>query len=158
MEAAADRIAEPLALEAKAAAGAGRREQAGPDEERAEERDPQHRVRGQQSRRHAPCIGLERAGLERLGERLDSTLPCAVRIRRVSWLYIALLACAVVVLVAAEWPRLAERAGFQARERRRRGRRKASLKLLKTETDEFAASVQRDLERLPTIEERDSRR
>ena len=78
--------------------------------------------------------------------------------RRVSWLYIALLACAVVVLVAAEWPRLAERAGFQARERRRRGRRKASLKLLKTETDEFAASVQRDLERLPTIEERDSRR
>jgi hypothetical protein len=76
----------------------------------------------------------------------------------VSWLFIALLACAIAVLVAAEWPRLSERAGLQARERRRRARRKAQLKLLRTETDDFEASVQRDLERLPTIEERDRRR
>ena len=73
----------------------------------------------------------------------------------VSWLFVALLACGIVLLGAAEWPRLSERAGVQARERRRRARRKANLKLLRTETDEFAASVQRDLERLPTIEERD---
>jgi hypothetical protein len=76
----------------------------------------------------------------------------------VSWLFIALLACAIAVLVAAEWPRLSERAGLQSRERRRRARRKAQLKLLRTETDDFEASVQRDLERLPTIEERDRRR
>jgi hypothetical protein len=30
--------------------------------------------------------------------------------------------------------------------------------VLRSETDEFEASVQRDLENLPTIEERDSRR
>jgi hypothetical protein len=81
-----------------------------------------------------------------------------VRMAAVSWLFIALLACGIAILVAAEWPRLSERAGLQARERRSRARRKANLKLLRTETDDFAASVQRDLERLPTIEERDSRR
>jgi hypothetical protein len=78
--------------------------------------------------------------------------------RRVSWLFIALLACAIALLAAAEWPRLAERAGLKARERRRRAVRKSQLKLLRTETEDFEASVQRDLERLPTIEERDSRR
>ncbi len=36
-------------------------------------------------------------------------------------------------------------------------RRKASLKLLRTESDEFAASVERDLAQLPTIEETDRR-
>jgi hypothetical protein len=76
---------------------------------------------------------------------------------RVSWLFIALLACGIVILIAAEWPRLGERAGLQARERRRRARRKSHLKLLRTESDDFEASVQRDLERLPTIEERDRR-
>ena len=73
----------------------------------------------------------------------------------VSWLFIALLACAVGVLVAAEWPRVVSRAGLDPRERRARANRKANLKLLRTESDEFAASVQRDLERLPTIEEHD---
>ena len=75
-----------------------------------------------------------------------------------SWLFLVLLACGVAVLIAAEWPRLAERAGLQARERKRRARRKAHLKLLRTETDDFEASVQRDLERLPTIEEHDPSR
>jgi hypothetical protein len=76
----------------------------------------------------------------------------------VSWLFIALLAGALVVLIGAEWPRLVERSGFETRERRARARRKSNLKLLRSETDEFAASVQRDLERLPTIEEHDSKR
>ncbi len=71
------------------------------------------------------------------------------------WLWIALLACAVAVLVAAEWPRLSSRTGLEARKRRERARRKSQLKLLRTESDEFEASVQRDLERLPTIEEHD---
>jgi len=73
----------------------------------------------------------------------------------VSWLFIALLAAAVVVLIGAEWPRVSERAGSRARQKRARARQKAQLRLLRNESDEFAASVQRDLEKLPTIEERD---
>jgi hypothetical protein len=73
----------------------------------------------------------------------------------VSWLSVALLAGAVVILLAAEWPRLERRFGGQARHRRERARRKASLRLIRTETEEFAASVERDLARLPTIEERE---
>ena len=75
-----------------------------------------------------------------------------------SWLSIALLACAVAVLVAAEWPRLNERFGLEGRRRRERARRKASLRLVpaeRSETEEFAASVERDLSLLPTIEERE---
>ena len=70
-----------------------------------------------------------------------------------SWLIVALLACAVAVLVAAEWPRLEGRLGFEARRKRQRQRRKASLKLLRNETEEFAASVERDLSQLPTIDD-----
>jgi hypothetical protein len=76
----------------------------------------------------------------------------------VSWLFAALLACAVVVLVAAEWSRLAGRFGTDARRRRNRARRKASLRLLREEdpeTEAFTRSVERDLSQLPTIEERD---
>jgi len=79
----------------------------------------------------------------------------------VSWLSIALLACAVLAVVG-EWPRLSRNFGFEARRRRDRDRRKSQLKLLRTddeldESDEFAASVQRDLSQLPTIDERDRR-
>jgi hypothetical protein len=72
----------------------------------------------------------------------------------VSWLWIALLACAVAVLVGAEWPRLSERLGADARRKRERARRKQSLKVLRNESEEFAASVERDLRSLPTTEER----
>jgi cell division protein FtsB len=76
----------------------------------------------------------------------------------VSWLWIALLAASVVVLVAAEWPRLSGNLGAQARAKRERARRKQQFKLLKSESEEFAASVEKDLSQLPTIEERDRRR
>lgn len=72
-----------------------------------------------------------------------------------SWLWIVLLALAAVVVVGAEWPRLASRLGLEARERRDRARRKANLKLLRSESEEFAASVERDLSQIPTIEEHD---
>ena len=78
-----------------------------------------------------------------------------------SWLSIALLACAVLAVVGAEWPRLSQNAGLEAMRRRSRERRKAQFRLLRTdrdgvdESDEFAASVERDLESLPTIDERD---
>ena len=74
-----------------------------------------------------------------------------------SWFFAALVVLAVVVLVGAEWPRLAEHLGLNARKRRARNRRKSNLRLLRTETDDFAASVQRDLSQLPTIDERDRR-
>jgi hypothetical protein len=72
----------------------------------------------------------------------------------VSWLWIALLACAVAVLVGAEWPRLSERLGADARKKRDRARRKQQLRVLRNDSEEFAASVERDLRSLPTTEER----
>jgi hypothetical protein len=76
----------------------------------------------------------------------------------VSWVFIGLLAAALIVVAGAEWPRIGESAGLRARQKRARARQKAQLRLLRTESDEFAASVQRDLERLPTIEEHDPSR
>jgi hypothetical protein len=75
----------------------------------------------------------------------------------VGWLWIALLACAVAVLVAAEWPRLSERFGLEGRKRRSRARQKANLRVLRgdDDDDDFAASVERDLAQLPTTRERD---
>jgi hypothetical protein len=81
----------------------------------------------------------------------------------VSWLYIALLALAVAVVIGAEWPRLGARlelrVGGDARRRRERAKRKASLRVVPQadDADEFAASVERDLANLPTIEETDRR-
>ena len=73
------------------------------------------------------------------------------------WIYALLLAGAVAVLAAAEWPRLAGRLGLAGRLPGATRRRKAShLRLVRTESEEFAASVERDLNRLPTIDERDS--
>lgn len=72
-----------------------------------------------------------------------------------SWLSVALLACAVVAVIGAEWPKLGERLGLEARRKRERAKRKSQLKLLRTESDDFAASVERDLEQLPTLEDSD---
>jgi hypothetical protein len=81
---------------------------------------------------------------------------------RVSWLSVVLLACAVLAVVGAEWPRLQERLGLDARRRRHRDRRKSQLKLVRGEgeaddAEDFAASVERDLEQLPTLDEFDRR-
>lgn len=74
-----------------------------------------------------------------------------------SWVAVVLLACAVLVLAGAEWPRLDARFGGEARRRRDRARRKQGLKVLRSESDEFAASVERDLAKLPTIEREERR-
>jgi hypothetical protein len=76
----------------------------------------------------------------------------------VSVFAVVLLAVAVAVVLGAEWPRLDARLGSDARRRRDRMRRKKNLKVLRTDTDDFAASVERDLAKLPTIEEREERR
>ena len=75
-----------------------------------------------------------------------------------SWPWIVLLGLGVVIVVAAELPRLSGFVGADARRRRERQRRKAKLKVVRSEDEEFVASVQRDLDRLPTIEERESGR
>jgi hypothetical protein len=75
----------------------------------------------------------------------------------VSWPWIVLLALAVAVVVGAEWPRVGKLLGADARRQRERSKRKASLKLIRSEEEEFAASVERDLAGLPTIEEQDRR-
>ena len=79
-----------------------------------------------------------------------------------SWLYIALLALAVAVVAGAEWPRFGATLGVEARRRRERERRKTSLRLLpgdaESDADEFAASVERDLANLPTIDDRERRK
>jgi hypothetical protein len=76
----------------------------------------------------------------------------------VSWPFIVLLAFAVAVVIGAEWERIGgSRFGGEARQRRERQRRKSNLKLVRSETEEFEQSVQRDLAELPTIEERDRR-
>jgi hypothetical protein len=75
------------------------------------------------------------------------------KIGSVGWVWIALLACAVVVLVAAEWPRLSGRFGFEGRRQRSRQKQKANLRVLRPEDDDdFAASVERDLAQLPVKE------
>jgi hypothetical protein len=71
------------------------------------------------------------------------------------WLVVVLLAAALVV--AVERPRLERLFGSRARKDRERRRLKAQLRVLTPddESDEFIRSVQRDLDALPTIEERD---
>jgi hypothetical protein len=78
----------------------------------------------------------------------------------VSWLSVALLACAVLAVVGAEWPRLRERLGLEGRQKRQRARRKSQWKVVRGESEDvdaedFAASVERDLEQLPTLDESD---
>ncbi len=72
-----------------------------------------------------------------------------------------LLALAVLLLLAAEWPRIAARFGGEARASRARVRRKDRLTVIEGDAavveDDFAASVERDLANLPVIEERDDR-
>jgi hypothetical protein len=73
----------------------------------------------------------------------------------VSVVAVVLLVAAVVVVVATEWPRLARRGHASLPPRARRGRRKPQLRVVRSESDDFARSVERDLASLPTIDERD---
>ena len=74
-----------------------------------------------------------------------------------SWPWIVLLVLAAAVVIGAEWSRVGRMVGSEARRQRERKRRKASFRVIRTEEEEFAESVQRDLAELPTIEEKDRR-
>lgn len=76
-----------------------------------------------------------------------------------SWPWIVLLALGVLVVCAAEWPRVSGVVGADARRRRDREKRKTKLRVVTTtDDDDFVESVQRDLDALPTTEEPRSKR
>jgi hypothetical protein len=77
----------------------------------------------------------------------------------VSWPWLALVVVAAALVIAVEVPRLGRRLGSDARRERERQRRKRQFRVItpEDESDEFIRSVQRDLDALPTIEERDRR-
>jgi hypothetical protein len=77
----------------------------------------------------------------------------------VSLVAIALLIAALLLLGATEWPRISGKTGLTMPRRRPR-RRKSHLHVVQPddESDEFARSVERDLAKLPTIDERDRKR
>jgi hypothetical protein len=71
---------------------------------------------------------------------------------------IVLVACAVALVVGAEWPRLGGRFQRERPERRRRRRGRGDLTLVEGEgeggpgdRDDFERSVARDLENLPVL-------
>jgi hypothetical protein len=73
---------------------------------------------------------------------------------------IVLIACAVVLVVGAEWPRLGGRIERRRPTRKKRARRKRDLTLVEGEggdSDDFAKSVERDLANLPVLGDRDGR-
>jgi hypothetical protein len=75
---------------------------------------------------------------------------------------IVLIACAVALVVGAEWPRLGGRFQRERPARRRRSRRKGQLTLVEDvgeagDRDDFERSVERDLENLPVLGEPDDR-
>ena len=79
---------------------------------------------------------------------------------------IVLLALAVVLLGAVEWPLISRRLGLPGRAggvgrlRATRKRRARHLRVVLDEDDpdDFARSVERDLAQLPTIDEHDRKR
>ncbi len=71
---------------------------------------------------------------------------------------IVLLIAAAVLVLATEWSHFSSRLGAGARRARKREQRKATLKVVHPDSEEFARSVERDLASLPTIDERDAKR
>ena len=68
---------------------------------------------------------------------------------------IVMLAAAVVLIGALEWPRLARKFGVDGRKSRERAKRKDRLKVVPSDPDDdFVRAVERDLAALPTIDDR----
>jgi hypothetical protein len=100
------------------------------------------------------CIGSRSQPLSPRREPFERLLYNAI----VGLFTLVLLVCAVLLVLAAEWPRLTARFGADARAGRDRRRRKERLAVIDGDgDDDFAASVERDLASLPVIEERDDR-
>lgn len=89
------------------------------------------------------------------------SLSGETRMSDVGIIAIVLLACAVLVLIGAEWPRLSERYGEKGWASRARRKQKKRMRLIRgaegEESDDFAKSVERDLANLPVTGESDDR-
>jgi hypothetical protein len=75
----------------------------------------------------------------------------------VSVVALVLLVAALVLLGAAEWPRLSNRTGLQERTR---ARKRSHLRVVEPDdddSDDFAKAVERDLANLPTFDPRAKR-
>ena len=74
-----------------------------------------------------------------------------------SWPWLVALVLAAALVLAVERPRLERALGVNARRERKRAKRKKQLRVIgpDEESEEFIRSVQRDLDSLPTIAERD---
>jgi len=72
---------------------------------------------------------------------------------------LVLLVAAVVLLVYAEWPRIARRTTLDRRAQRPKPTRKRHLRVVDPESDpdEFQRAVERDLANLPTFDPRAKR-
>jgi hypothetical protein len=72
---------------------------------------------------------------------------------------VVLLAAAVVLVAAAQWPALSRRLGGEARGEKRRARRKSKLRVVDPPgpDEDFVRAVERDLAALPTTDEQDAR-
>jgi hypothetical protein len=160
--AAADALAHVPALEAQAAAAARGRQLVGEDEHGAGHGSPGE----DQEDRHPEVLAhfLWLSALARLG--LTPSWRARIRLTAFSTMGsvgifgFVLLTLAVLLVIGAEWPRLAGRLGGDGRSSRARRRRKAKLTVVEGQGDDredFAASVERDLANLPVIEERDDR-
>jgi Flp pilus assembly protein TadB len=72
---------------------------------------------------------------------------------------VVLLAAAIAIVAACEWPRIGRRLRVTERGSRASKRRsKANLRVVQSDHEEFARSVERDLAALPTIDEQDAKR
>jgi hypothetical protein len=72
---------------------------------------------------------------------------------------VVLLVAAIAIVAVYEWPRLGGRLGLSSRRPRESKRRsKANLRVVQSDHEEFARSVERDLAALPTTDEQDAKR
>jgi hypothetical protein len=84
--------------------------------------------------------------------------PGFTKISHVGIFALVLAVSALLLILAAEWPRISERVGTDAWAARSRRKRRDRLTVIEGEgDDDFAASVERDLANLPVTPEPDDR-
>ena len=94
-----------------------------------------------------------------VGDRVSPGLDRSSILAAMSPIAVVLLAAAIVIVAACEWPRLRGRLGTPKRPTRAAKRRsKANLRVVSSDHEEFARSVARDLAAQPTIDEPDAKR
>ena len=107
---------------------------------------------------HAASAHAAQPTMSRRNVTDSSSRRAASILDLVSIFAVVLLVAAVAVVVAAEWPRIAGRSGLGRRPRRERSRRRSHLRVVQSDSDDFARAVERDLANLPTIDPRERKK